>query len=127
MEWLCNLLQLEELPISLQVLRRWSIGANDYRLMEKRLPNGPRLSLLLDITHHQHFLQQMQRLIWLCVGLSALATARLGAWVARRGLRPLRNMRAVAQQVSASSLTTRLPTQGLPAELSDLAQPSTPC
>ncbi|QKE63551.1 heavy metal sensor histidine kinase [Aquipseudomonas campi] len=120
--WFSSLPQLEELSISMKELRRWRNGDTDYRVMEKRLPNGLRLSLLLDITHHQHFLQQMQRLIWLCVGLSALATALLGAWVARRGLRPLRNMTAVAQQVSASSLTTRLPTQGLPAELGELAQ-----
>lgn len=120
--WFSSLPQLEKLSISMQELRRWRNGDTDYRVMDKRLPNGLRLSLLLDITHHQHFLQQMQRLIWLCVGLSALATALLGAWVARRGLRPLRNMTAVAQQVSASSLTTRLPTQGLPAELGELAQ-----
>ncbi|KPA93956.1 hypothetical protein PF70_06091, partial [Pseudomonas asplenii] len=31
----------------------------------------------------------MQQLIWLTVGLSALATALLGAWAARSGLRPL--------------------------------------
>lgn len=80
-----------------------------------------RLTLLLDITHHQHFLEQMQRLIWLCVGLSALATALLGAWVARRGLRPLRQMTRVTQQVSASSLTARLAADALPAELGELA------
>ncbi|UUY07039.1 heavy metal sensor histidine kinase [Pseudomonas sp. J452] len=120
--WFSSLPQLEKLSISMQALRRWRNGDTDYRVMEKPLSNGLRLSLLLDITHHQHFLQQMQRLIWLCVGLSALATALLGAWVARRGLRPLRNMTAVAQQVGASSLTTRLPTQGLPAELGELAQ-----
>ncbi|VXC34920.1 Sensor protein CopS [Pseudomonas sp. 8AS] len=120
--WLASLASLAELPASSQALQRWSSGASDYRVLQQRLDNGLRLSLLLDITHHQHFLQQMQRLIWLCVGLSALATALLGAWVARRGLRPLRNMTAVAQQVSASSLTTRLPTQALPAELGELAQ-----
>ena len=36
-------------------------------------PDSPQLTLLLDITHHQHFLQRMQHLIWLTVGLSALA------------------------------------------------------
>ena len=39
--------------------------------------DSPQLTLLLDITHHQHFLQRMQHLIWLTVGLSALATALL--------------------------------------------------
>ncbi len=48
-------------------------------------PDSPQLTLLLDITHHQHFLQRMQHLIWLTVGLSALATALLGAWARAAG------------------------------------------
>lgn len=84
--------------------------------------DSPQLTLLLDITHHQHFLQRMQRLIWLTVGLSALATALLGAWAARSGLRPLRHMSQIAASVSASSLTTRLPREQMPAELAELTQ-----
>ncbi|MDC6711222.1 HAMP domain-containing protein, partial [Leclercia adecarboxylata] len=72
--------------------------------------------------HHQHFLQRMQRLIWLTVGLSALATALLGAWAARSGLRPLRRMGEVAASVSAHSLTQRLPQEQMPVELAELAQ-----
>ncbi|WP_207869647.1 heavy metal sensor histidine kinase [Pseudomonas sp. 51_B] len=79
------------------------------------------LTLFLDITHHQHFLQGMQRLIWLTVGLSALLTALLGAWAARSGLRPLRQMGQVAAGVSARSLTTRLPVAQMPEELAELA------
>jgi len=79
------------------------------------------LTLFLDITHHQHFLQRMQHLIWLTVGLSALATALLGIWAARSGLRPLRQMGEIAASVSARSLTTRLPAQQMPVELAELA------
>lgn len=90
--------------------------------LQPHRPESPTLTLLLDITHHQHFLERMQRLIWLTVGLSALATALLGAWAARSGLRPLRNMSEIAASVSASSLTTRLPHQEMPAELAELSQ-----
>lgn len=90
--------------------------------LEPASPDSPQLTLLLDITHHQHFLQRMQRLIWLTVGLSALATALLGAWAARSGLRPLRHMSQIAASVSASSLTTRLPQEQMPAELAELTQ-----
>jgi len=90
--------------------------------LEPATPTSPQLTLLLDITHHQHFLQRMQRLIWLTVGLSALATALLGAWAARSGLRPLRNMSRIAASVSASSLTTRLPEEQMPTELAELTQ-----
>jgi two-component system heavy metal sensor histidine kinase CusS len=83
--------------------------------------DSAQLTLMLDITHHQHFLQRMQHLIWLTVGLSALATALLGAWAARSGLRPLRRMSEVATGVSAHSLTQRLPEDQMPAELAELA------
>ncbi|MBV7478348.1 heavy metal sensor histidine kinase [Pseudomonas sp. PDM31] len=83
--------------------------------------NSPQLTLLLDITHHQHFLQRMQRLIWLTVGLSALATALLGAWAARSGLRPLRRMSTIASGVSAQSLSSRLPEENMPPELAEMA------
>src|SRR5471032_1650340 len=98
----------------------------DYRVLNAPLyldkPDSPQLTLLLDITHHQHFLQRMQHLIWLTVGLSALATALLGAWAARSGLRPLRRMSAVARWVSAQSLNARLPEEQMPPELAELAQ-----
>ncbi|MFL6608684.1 MAG: heavy metal sensor histidine kinase [Pseudomonas sp.] len=99
---------------------------NDYRVLNALLypdrTDSPQLTLLLNITHHQHFLQRMQRLIWLTVGLSALATALLGAWAARRGLRPLRRMGAIASSVSARSLNARLPEEHMPVELAELAR-----
>ncbi|MBM7059210.1 heavy metal sensor histidine kinase [Pseudomonas sp. UL073] len=99
---------------------------SDYRVLDAALHEGradsPRLRLLLDITHHQHFLQRMQRLIWLTVGLSALATALLGAWVARRGLQPLRRMAEVAGGVSAHALAHRLDETDAPAELAELTR-----
>nr|WP_060482186.1 heavy metal sensor histidine kinase [Pseudomonas sp. NBRC 111119] len=97
----------------------------DYRSLAQPLlpgaPQSPQVALYLDITHHQHFLQSMQRLIWLTVGLSALATALLGAWAARSSLRPLRQMGQVAASVGARSLTTRLPVAQMPDELAELA------
>lgn len=106
-------------------LHNLNLNSAAYRIYSAPLKPGqtdsPQLALLLNITHHQHFLQRMQHLIWLTVGLSALATALLGAWAARSGLRPLRRMSAVAAGVSASSLTQRLPQEQMPVELADLA------
>ncbi|OMQ37047.1 heavy metal sensor histidine kinase [Pseudomonas putida] len=102
-----------------------SHDGTDYRVLNAPLfldkPDSPQLTLLLDITHHQHFLQRMQHLIWLTVSLSALATALLGAWAARSGLRPLRRMSAVARGVSAQSLNARLPEENMPPELAEMA------
>ncbi|WJN61553.1 heavy metal sensor histidine kinase [Pseudomonas sp. SO81] len=121
-QWFTSQPLLAHLPQGDAQIGRWQHQGTDFRVIEEQLDGGLRLSLLLDITHHQHFLAQMQRLIWLCVGLSALATALLGAWVARRGLRPLRQMTDVAQQVSAQSLTARLPLEGIPGELRELGE-----
>ena len=100
-------------------------AGTDYRVLNAPLfadkADSPQLTLLLDITHHQHFLQRMQNLIWLTVGLSALATALLGAWAARSGLRPLRRMSVVASGVSAQSLNARLPEENMPPELAEMA------
>ncbi|WP_349571824.1 heavy metal sensor histidine kinase [Azotobacter salinestris] len=97
-----------------------------YRSLEAPLEpqdaDGARLIVRLNIAHHRHFLDDMQRMIWLGVGLSALATALLGAWVVRRSLRPLQRMGEVAAGISASSLTTRLEQERQPAELAELAQ-----
>ena len=90
--------------------------------LQADVSDSPQLTLLLDITHHQHFLQRMQQLIWLTVGLSALATALLGVWATRSALRPLRQMTEIAASVSASSLTTRLPDKQMPSELAELTQ-----
>ncbi|WP_445177629.1 heavy metal sensor histidine kinase [Pseudomonas sp. McL0111] len=102
-----------------------SDNGTDYRVLNAPLypqkTDSPQLTLLLDITHHQHFLQRMQHLIWLTVGLSALATALLGAWAARSGLRPLRRMSAVARGISAQSLNARLPEEQMPPELAEMA------
>jgi two-component system heavy metal sensor histidine kinase CusS len=114
----------QELPTQAGLSTVSNDGA-DYRVLNAPLyldkPDSPQLTLLLDITHHQHFLQRMQHLIWLTVGLSALATALLGAWAARSGLRPLRRMSAVASGVSAQSLNARLPEENMPPELAEMA------
>src|SRR5471030_2475490 len=106
-------------------LRTLSRGGIAYRVytapLQPDAPHSAQLTLLLDITHHQHFLERMQRLIWLTVGLSALATALLGAWAARTSLRPLRRMSAVARGVSAQSLNARLPEEKMPPELAEMA------
>jgi two-component system heavy metal sensor histidine kinase CusS len=112
-------------PIPLQSgLHTLSSAQVSYRsysvALQPQAPGSAQLTLLLDITHHLHFLQRMQHLIWLTVGLSALATALLGAWAARSSLRPLRQMGEIAASVSASSLTTRLPQAEMPRELAEL-------
>ncbi|MBD8200303.1 heavy metal sensor histidine kinase [Pseudomonas viridiflava] len=121
--WFDNLSAAAPLDDDLQTI---NADQTAYRSLTQSLAQhtrpSPKVTLLLDITHHQHFLERMQHLIWLTVGLSALATALLGAWATRSGLKPLRRMSTVAASVSASSLTTRLPEQDMPTELAELTR-----
>ncbi|NWB26258.1 heavy metal sensor histidine kinase [Pseudomonas gingeri] len=124
--WLNTARSLPDVLPAQPGLTSLQIDGTAYRVFNAPLTPGqagsPRLTLILDITHHQHFLQRMQQLIWLTVSLSALATALLGAWAARSGLRPLRRMSDVAGSISANSLTHRLATGQMPPELAELAQ-----
>ncbi|KAB0494542.1 heavy metal sensor histidine kinase [Pseudomonas vancouverensis] len=123
--WFDSSAQLPEQLPQQPGLSTLSHDGTDYRVLRAPLypekADSPQLTLLLDITHHQHFLQRMQHLIWLTVGLSALATALLGAWSARSGLRPLRRISALASGVSAQSLNSRLPEENMPPELAEMA------
>lgn len=124
--WFDSLPDFTATPPTLGGLQTLSSAGAEFRVYTTKLQpdnaQSPQVTLLLDITHHQHFLQRMQHLIWLTVGLSALATALLGAWAARSGLRPLRQMSEIAASVSANSLTTRLPHTNMPVELAELTQ-----
>lgn len=79
------------------------------------------LTLALDIHHHQHFMQALTRSLAVYLGVAALASGLLGWWSARRGLAPLREMKARAQRVTARQLDQRMPVQDVPVELADLA------
>ncbi len=80
------------------------------------------LTLALDIHHHQHFMQALTRSLAVYLAVAALASGLLGWWSARRGLAPLREMKARAQRVTARQLDQRMPVQDVPVELADLAQ-----
>ncbi len=93
------------------------------RRCEPDRADSPQLTLLLDITHHQHFLQRMQRLIWLTVGLSALAICPARRLGRPTGLAPLAAHGRHCRQVSRLRLpsSARLPEEQMPAELAELA------
>ena len=78
------------------------------------------LLLALDVTHHAAFFAELERWLWIALGVCALLSAGLGWLVARSGLRPLREVALVAATVSARSLKERIPEQTLPVELRPL-------
>ena len=81
-----------------------------------------RLLLAIDTTHHEHFFHLLLQWLWIALAICLLLSAGLGGLVAWLSLRPLREVTAVAAQVSASSLQQRIPGQRVPAELQPLVQ-----
>ncbi|SDS38296.1 two-component system, OmpR family, heavy metal sensor histidine kinase CusS [Pseudomonas oryzae] len=103
----------------------WQDGDHLLRGMTSRVPlvgraRGLTLLLALDVTHHEAFFAELERWLWIALGISALLSAGLGWLVARSGLRPLREVTQVAATVSARSLKERIPEQALPVELRPL-------
>lgn len=73
---------------------------------------GPRLRLL----------ESYRRMLWLVCGLGVLLTVVLAAWTTGRGLTPVRRLSQQASRISPASLSMRLETCGVDAELTDLVQ-----
>lgn len=105
----------------------WSHGRHALRgtmvIVDTSYPDVPRVvvAVAISIDHHVAFFQGFARTLWISIALSVLVTAILGWIAAARGLRPVRQMAAVAQSISASRLHDRLGLAELPSELVDLA------
>lgn len=119
-----------ELPPALDLaaphsMQSWQTGGQLYQGLSAHLSlpawqEPVRLLLSLDVTTHAHFFETLQRWFWLGLLLSAVASAALG-WVAvYNGLKPLRQVTALATSVSARSLKERIPLEPVPRELQQL-------
>jgi two-component system heavy metal sensor histidine kinase CusS len=110
----------------------WQQADQTYRVIAARLPTAARddagqvVSLVVltatDIGHHQSYMRDFLKTLWLFVGCAAVGMALLGWVLVRRGLAPLHAMRAQAQVVTAQQLSQRLPVHSMPVELAQLAQ-----
>ena len=104
---------------------QWQDGEQMYRGMTVRVPAADSatpmtLMLALDVSNHEHFFAILKRWFWVGLIISALLSAGLGWLVARSGLRPLRQVTAVATSMSAGSLQQRIPLEPVPLELQQL-------
>jgi two-component system heavy metal sensor histidine kinase CusS len=110
----------------------WQQGDQSYRVIARRLPtatrdaSGEAIDLVVltatDIGHHQSYMRDFLRTLWLFVAGAGAGVALLGWAVVRSGLAPLHAMRAQAQGVTAQQLSQRLPLHNMPVELAELAQ-----
>jgi two-component system heavy metal sensor histidine kinase CusS len=80
----------------------------------------------MDTSGDEELLGELRRQLLYVLGLSLLAATAGGYWLARRGLRPIANVTAMARRIGPAHLGERIATAGLPAEVRDLADTFNP-
>lgn len=103
----------------------WREGERGFRGLKTTVTTGDGRALtaaiVLDISHHLHFIDAFKRGVAIAMTLAALLTAGLGWLAVHSGLLPLRRMTDLATSLSANRLDQRLPETGLPPEIRVLA------
>ncbi|NNM86214.1 MAG: heavy metal sensor histidine kinase [Phycisphaerales bacterium] len=80
------------------------------------------IQVALDVSSEEVFLQRYRRDLAWAVLVGALFSAAAGAFIARRGMRPLADLAAATDRISASQLHERVGGEGWPTELTSLAK-----
>jgi two-component system heavy metal sensor histidine kinase CusS len=80
------------------------------------------LQAALDQSPEEELLSEYRRNLAIALGLALVACALGGYRIARRGVRPLREITAAAGRVRPATLNERIALAGLPAELHELAR-----
>lgn len=75
-----------------------------------------------DLSGHEEFMASFQMALWSSVGIAAVLTCGLGWLAARRGLAPLKKIRARTADITASRLDQRIEVTQIPAELAEVAE-----
>jgi two-component system, OmpR family, heavy metal sensor histidine kinase CusS len=80
-----------------------------------------RYEIALDISNEQKLLAHYKGKLLIALALAVVTSALLSTWVAHRGVRPIREITAAAQAITASALNERISTRTWPRELATLA------
>ncbi len=103
---------------------RLTLAGQDLRIVAGRMETAwgetVRVVVARDIHHHTTFLDELQRDFWLAVLAAALLTVVVGMLIARRGMRPVRELAHAAGRISAGQLAERIPERDVPPELAEL-------
>ncbi len=107
-------------------LQQWSAHHGELRGLALRLPADAAypesiIAVSVDTQHHREFIAGLKLALMVLLAFASLLALGLGWLVARTGLRPLQQTAALARQISAERLNTRLSADQVPSELEDLA------
>ena len=105
----------------------WRSGGHHFRALSTTIASDTparapvEVTVAIDINHHTAFIDRFSATLGVFILAAALVSALLGGWAVRRGLAPLRLMKARAAAVTATRLDERLPVDAVPPELAELA------
>lgn len=114
-------------PPDVSAMSTWHSGEHMFRGIATKVASGLSgypaftVEIALETDEHRHFLDHFHRLLIIALLFGMGAAAGLSWFIARRGLLPVRDMAAVARNVSASQLGERYQLETVPVELRDLA------
>lgn len=114
-------------PPSFSAMATWHDGEHMFRGIKASIASGLAghsnftVEIALETDEHRHFLDHFHRLLLTALLFGMTAAAGLGWFIAKRGLLPVRDMAAVARNISVSHLDDRLRLESVPMELRDLA------
>lgn len=80
------------------------------------------VEVAMDRAHDEYLLARYRQRLWLVLGVSLILCSLVGYLIARSGMRPIENIGRKAARIRATTLHERIETEGLPAELSGLAE-----
>jgi two-component system heavy metal sensor histidine kinase CusS len=100
---------------------------SSFQLVSARAKLGPSgnpvytFQVAIDRTKDESLLAEYRRYLWLILGIAFIGCGLGGYLLARRGIRPVREITGTARRIRSTTLDERIPAAGLPAELADLA------
>lgn len=104
----------------------WTLQGTGYRGMALQLPedtsasSGLIITGMIETTRHAQFMQAFATQLFAFMLLATLLSTLLGWLAVRKGLAPLRLIKARARAVTAERLDERLPLASVPTEIADL-------
>lgn len=109
------------------VLFTWELGTHQYRGLAARLPapdgvSAPfQVTAALNIDHHKAFMSVVLRAFWISILAAIGVSILVSIFIARGGMRPLRQLENQVGAISSNRLNERISTVDLPIELVALA------
>jgi two-component system heavy metal sensor histidine kinase CusS len=92
-----------------------------FRVLALEAAGGHTVQVAMDRTYEEELLAGYRRDTWVTLAIALVLCSLVGYGLARRGLRPLRQVADTASTVRSNTLDQRLDLRGLPAEVYTLA------